>query len=168
MVYLFHLFRVDAYGRIFQAQSRQVPGQKQADKLVFTRRFGSCLLRKQDALLKIRGGVILYLQILNQYVLLALLWFIVRCFCGIDGKLERLPAWIKKIFELLSKITLEIYVVQIGIITPLAKLLPFPLNWILLTSVILIGALILHFVSDKLVSGITLLFKKIKNKAKAD
>lgn len=114
------------------------------------------------------GGGILYLQILNQYVLLALLWFIVRCFCGIDGKLERLPVWIKKIFELLSKITLEIYVVQIGIITPLAKLLPFPLNWILLTSVILIGALILHFVSDKLVSGITLLFKKIKNKAKAD
>lgn len=101
-------------------------------------------------------------QIINQYVLLFVLWMVFCCFAGIDGKLEALPAWIKKIIGILSDITLEIYVVQIGIIPFFAKLLPFPLNWIVLTSVIVGGALALHFVCDKLVAGTTYLLKKIK------
>ena len=105
-------------------------------------------------------------QIFNQYILLFLLWMVFRCFAGIDGKLEALPAVIKKIITGISEITLEIYIVQIGIISFFAHLLPFPLNWLALTTVIVCGALLLHFVSGKLVSGGTYLVQKIKNRGK--
>lgn len=101
-------------------------------------------------------------QIINQYVLFFVLYMVFRCFAGIDGKLEALPIGLKKIIRILSEITLEIYVVQIGIIPFFAKLLPFPLNWLVLTSVILGGALVLHFVCDKLVAGSAYIIQKIK------
>lgn len=103
-------------------------------------------------------------QIFNQYILLFVLWMVFRCFAGIDGKLEALPAGIKKFFTVISEITLEIYVVQGGIIPFFAHLLPFPLNWLVLTSVIVCGALLLHFVSGKLVAGGNYLLQKIKNR----
>ena len=72
-------------------------------------------------------------QILNQFVLLALLTVTFRCFMSIDGWLEKLPEWIKRIITFISGITLEIYLVQIGIIDKL-NILPFPLNWLLITG----------------------------------
>lgn len=101
-------------------------------------------------------------QIINQYMLFLLLYFLVRCFAGIDAKLEALPRWIKRVLNFISEITLEIYLVQIGIIPFFAKLLPFPLNWLVLTSVIVAGAAILHFGTGKLLEGIQLLFKKLR------
>lgn len=91
-----------------------------------------------------------------------MLWLVFRCFAGIDGKLEALPVWLKKVVGILSDITLEIYVVQVGIIPLFAKILPFPLNWLLITSVIVGGALVLHFICGKLVSGTVYLLQKIK------
>ncbi len=101
-------------------------------------------------------------QILNQYILLLLLWFVFRCFAGIDGRLEHLPQWVKKIIGFISEITLEIYIVQIGIIPFFAKLVPFPLNWIVLTSVIVGGAFLLHFVTKQLVNGSVYLIQKVR------
>lgn len=90
-------------------------------------------------------------QIVNQIVLFLLLYFIFKSFAGIDGKLERMPAPVKSVFSFLSRITLEIYLVQIGIIPFFAALCPFPLNWLCLTGIILCGAFLLHFVCTRLV-----------------
>lgn len=82
------------------------------------------------------------LQIANQFVLFALLTVTFRCFMSIDGRLEKLPKWIKAVITFISGITLEIYLVQIGIIDKL-NFLPFPLNWLLITGVIVALAFIL-------------------------
>ena len=92
-------------------------------------------------------------QLLNQIVLLALLFFVFRCFAGIDRKLEKLPKPIKKIIEFISEITLEIYLVQIGIIKIFAEHFRFPINWLLLTAVIVAGAFVLHSAAKLLLKG---------------
>lgn len=88
-----------------------------------------------------------YLQIVNQIILLAVLAATFRCFASIDGKLERLPKALKNIISFISGITLEIYLVQIGIIDRL-NILPFPLNWILITTIIILLAFLLHKISQ--------------------
>lgn len=86
-------------------------------------------------------------QILNQIILLILLYFIFRCFSGIDNQLLALPKWINKIIQYISEITLEIYVVQYAIIPRICELgLIFPVNWVLLTLMIIIVAAVLHFI----------------------
>lgn len=87
------------------------------------------------------------LQIANQIILFVLLAVTFRCFMSIDGWLENLPKWIKAIITFVSGITLEIYLVQIGIIDKL-NFLPFPLNWLLITSVIVLLAFILNKISS--------------------
>lgn len=103
-------------------------------------------------------------QLLNQYSLFLLLYFVFRCFAGIDAKLEAMPRWLKRILEFIAEITLEIYFVQIGIIPFFAKLLPFPLNWIVLTLVIVAGAAVLHFGTQWLLKGFGFLFGKLHRK----
>ena len=83
------------------------------------------------------------LQIVNQIILFVLLVVTFRCFMSIDSWLEKLPKWIKSVITFVSGITLEIYLVQIGIIDKL-NFLPFPLNWLLITSVIVLLAVILN------------------------
>ena len=86
-------------------------------------------------------------QIINQAVLVVLLYFVMRCFAGIDNKLEAMPKPLKSIFQYLSDITLEIYVVQYALIDLIKSLgLKFPVNWLLLTAAILITATLLHIV----------------------
>jgi peptidoglycan/LPS O-acetylase OafA/YrhL len=87
-------------------------------------------------------------QIINQWVLFALLYFLFKCFAGIDQKLTALPQKIKTVTEFLSKRTLEIYLVQYPLIPLLAGVAPFPLNWFAITAAILISAYLLRFVSD--------------------
>lgn len=102
-------------------------------------------------------------QILNQIILLTLLYFLFATFAGIDDKLERMPSWIKSIVYFISDMTLEIYLVQYVII-PRLNLGPFPLNWIIITASIVISAFALHFVSNKvigLIEKVTGLSKKL-------
>lgn len=85
------------------------------------------------------------LQFLNQIAIFILLCCIFRTFCGLDGKLERMPKIIKTVVKFISDMTLEIYIVQIGIIEPIRNLGGvFPLNWIVLTAAILLAAFALH------------------------
>lgn len=84
-------------------------------------------------------------QIVNQVVLFVLLTVTFRCFMSIDSWLENLPKWIKAVITFISGITLEIYLVQIGIIDKL-NILPFPLNWLLITGVIVLAGSLLHYV----------------------
>ena len=85
------------------------------------------------------------LQFINQIAIFVLLFYIFRTFCGLDGKLEKLPSWLKRTIGFISEMTLEIYVVQYVIIGEIRRDgLPFPINWIALTTCILLAAFILH------------------------
>lgn len=82
-------------------------------------------------------------QIVNQVMLFILLIVVFRCFCSLDSKLENLPRYIKAVINFISGITLEIYLVQIGIINRL-NFLPFPFNWFVITTTIIVLAFTLH------------------------
>lgn len=101
------------------------------------------------------------LQIVNQIILFVLLAVTFRCFMSIDGWLENLPKWIKAIITFVSGITLEIYLVQIGIIDKL-NFLPFPLNWLLITGVIVLLAFILNKFSSLVQKPLLKLLNKDK------
>lgn len=85
-------------------------------------------------------------QPINQILIFAVLFFIFRIFAGIDHKLERLPNPLKAVIGFLSKITLEIYLVQYVIEDSLRSIAPFPLNWLVLTVTILVSAIVLHLI----------------------
>lgn len=101
------------------------------------------------------------LQIVNQIILFVLLVVTFRCFMSIDSWLEKLPKWIKSVITFVSGITLEIYLVQIGIIDKL-NFLPFPLNWLLITGVIFLLAFILNKISSLVQKPLLKLLKKDK------
>ena len=84
-------------------------------------------------------------QLLNWMTIFVLLFFIFCTFCGWDKQLEKLPPLLKNSIEIISEMTLEIYVVQYVIIDIIREIgLIFPLNWILVTICILLAAFILH------------------------
>ncbi|MGY6213112.1 acyltransferase family protein [Cytobacillus firmus] len=87
-------------------------------------------------------------QISNQIVLLVVLFYMFRCFVGIDSYLEELPNRFKGSINFISKITLEIYLVQYVIIPRLSHIL-FPLNWFVISATIIISAYILHLIGSR-------------------
>lgn len=98
-------------------------------------------------------------QIINQIILFTLLYFVLRCFAGIDSKLEALPIKIKSAISFIAEITLEIYVVQYMIIPRLAFLV-FPVNWAVITGTIIVSAFALHVVAGKVIAAIEIIIKK--------
>lgn len=86
-----------------------------------------------------------FFQPINQILIILLLYFFFRVFSGLDNKLEKLPKWIKKIVGFVASITLEIYVVQYVIIDELKAIAGFPVNWIVLSTTILLSATVLHW-----------------------
>ena len=105
-----------------------------------------------------------YLQIINQVLIFVLLFFIFWLFASLENKLQKLPDFVKKIFEFLSEITLEIYVVQYVIIDVIRPHLSFPLNWIAITTAIIVSAFVLHLICKYLIKGIEFLITNIKEK----
>lgn len=93
-------------------------------------------------------------QIINQIVLFVTLFFLFRCTYTLEAKLKSISGtklW--KVVTFLSDHTLEIYCVQYVLIGTIRDLgLSFPLNWLVLTSSILIAAALLRWVSQKLIS----------------
>lgn len=85
------------------------------------------------------------LQIINQYALLALMFGIFICVASVSGKLDRLPNKLKKSVSFIARITLELYVVQ-SLIIQTFKHLAFPLNWFVITGIILLSAIVLHYI----------------------
>lgn len=104
-------------------------------------------------------NVISEFQIINQYILLALLYFVFATVAGFDSKLEKLPNKLKKVIEIIGNHTLEIYLVQYVII-PKANILVFPINWIIITACIAASAIALRFVSQKII-GLIDKYKKV-------
>lgn len=105
-----------------------------------------------------------YFQICNQYILIATLFYILKSFAGIDSKLERLPKKLKKIINFISEITLEIYLVQYVIIPRFANIV-FPLNWLIITTCIILSAFLLHKVSALCINSINNLHLVIKGRS---
>ena len=107
------------------------------------------------------------LQILNQAAIFILLFFLFRTFCSTDGKLEKMPRWLKSAVTFISSITLEIYVVQSVLIEAIKRLkLPFPLNWLAVTAAIIAAAFLLHLVCELLYKGVDKLLSRIGRKVK--
>lgn len=97
-------------------------------------------------------------QILNQVILFVTLFVLFRCTYTLEPKLKEISntkAW--KVIEFLSDHTLEIYCVQYVLIDIVRGwALPFPLNWIVLTTFILTAATILRWVSQRLIKLINI------------
>lgn len=97
-------------------------------------------------------------QILNQIVLFFTLFVLFRCTYTLEPKLKSVSntkLW--KVVEFLSDHTLEIYCVQYVLIDMVREwALPFPLNWIVLTALILTSATILRWVSQRLIKIINI------------
>ncbi len=91
-------------------------------------------------------------QILNQLIIFALLYLMFRLFASLDGKLEQIPVWIKRIVTFIADITLEIYLVQYVLIDVIRNLkLPFPINWVTITASIILSAFVLHKICKPIV-----------------
>ena len=90
-------------------------------------------------------GFMPWLQPINQGLIMLCLWFVLRLFLSADRSFERSAPWLKRSASAVAGLTLEIYLVQIGLIDMLKSLgLPFPLNWLVLTAGILLAARALH------------------------
>ena len=95
-------------------------------------------------------------QIINQVILLALLFALFRLFMQQEEKLktiERTKFW--NMIRFIADRTLEIYLVQYVILEYL-KIGPFPLNWLILTTTIAVGAVILRGISQLIIKRIYL------------
>ena len=83
-------------------------------------------------------------QILNwSTIFISLVLIFITC-AGADSKLEAMPRGVKRVIEFISSITLEIYLVQNVLINAIRPLGHFPINWFLLTALIIATAFILH------------------------
>lgn len=106
------------------------------------------------------------LQFLNQIILLALMAGIFICTASLSDRLDKLPEPLKKTVNYLSAITLEVYAMQfmVGkeyiIIVDAFRKIAFPLNWLIITAVIIAGAAVLHCI----VKAPSAIHKKLKEK----
>ncbi|CVH77417.1 hypothetical protein BN3662_02177 [Clostridiales bacterium CHKCI006] len=110
------------------------------------------------------NGYFVEYQIVNQIVIFILLFFLMRWFSSIDRFLNRNPIWISKIINLIAKLTLEIYLVQYVLIDLVKNTeLFFPINWLIVSLLIIVTAYLLHifvkFLNDKIAD----MFVKGKN-----
>ncbi|SES78926.1 acyltransferase family protein [[Clostridium] polysaccharolyticum] len=118
-----------------------------ASKLIFSRR---------ESLSK--------LQFLNWIAIVCLLIYIFITFASLDEKLEKLPAWSKKGISFVSDITLEIYLVQYVLIDLIRPFGRFPLNWFILTGVILLLAYLLHVICNLFYKVVEKMAKRLGGK----
>ncbi len=102
-----------------------------------------------------------YLQIINQALILVLLFFMFWLFSSLDAKLVCLPKLFKITINFIAKITLEIYVVQSVIINLLRQHMVFPLNWLAITTSIIVSAYLLHLISQVVLRTISLCVARV-------
>ena len=104
-------------------------------------------------MLFVKRATISEFQLLNQIVLFISLFLLFRCTYTLEDKLKKhSDSWLWKIVEYLSDHTLEIYCVQYVIIDWVRNLgLSFPINWLALTTTILLAATALRWISQKVI-----------------
>lgn len=87
-------------------------------------------------------------QIITQICIFLLLFSIFRLFASLDSVFKSIPYNMRKVVTAISNITLEIYIVQYVIIELFRTIALFPLNWIIVTTLILIFANILNRITN--------------------
>lgn len=102
-----------------------------------------------------RSDILSNLQALNQVALIVLLYFVFRLFAALNTSFERVPQVIMKVVNFVADLTLEIYLVQYVLIDAIRPHFFFPLNWIVLTLLILGSAVVLHTVCKPIVAFAT-------------
>lgn len=102
-----------------------------------------------------RSDMLSNLQALNQVALIVLLYFVFRLFAALNTSFERVPQVVMKVVNFVADLTLEIYLVQYVLIDAIRPHFFFPLNWIVLTLLILGSAVVLHMVCNPIVAFAT-------------
>lgn len=104
-----------------------------------------------------------FLQIFNQLIIMACLYFVFATFMSLEGKLKKLnPKW-NGIIRFLAGLTLYIYIVQFVIIAWLEHL-AFPLDFFAISGLILVGAIVIYLIEKYVRKGIVALIGKAKKK----
>ena len=101
------------------------------------------------------------IQITVQIALIISVFFGVLMIYHMEGWLKKLPDWVLFAINFISAFTLEIYVIQNPIINFLCDII-FPINWILITATIFIGAVFTHVFINFTITSILMFTKKIK------
>jgi peptidoglycan/LPS O-acetylase OafA/YrhL len=85
---------------------------------------------------------LLALQIVNQYTIYLALFMVFTLMMRAEKRLENLPSRVKSVAGLVAKLTLQVYIVQFVIISQFEHL-AFPLNFVVITVLILAAAALL-------------------------
>lgn len=88
------------------------------------------------------------LQFINQLIIFSSLYHVLKSFSGIENQLDNLNKNMRTIIKFIADITLQIYAVQYVIIPEFSNLI-FPINWIVITFLIILTAYILFILSSK-------------------
>ena len=84
-----------------------------------------------------------------------------RWFCSVDKHLDKAPKWLYSAVGFIAKLTLEIYVVQYVLIEIVRNFgLFFPLNWAVLTALIVMCAFVLHIAIEFSTKAVKMAIKK--------
>lgn len=94
---------------------------------------------------------LLYFQFVTQLTLFGSIFYMFKVMQSMEDTFKTLPDKVKKIAVFISKLTLEIYIVQKPIISALERTVVFPLNWLLVTGAIVTAAIILHFICQGII-----------------
>lgn len=91
-----------------------------------------------------QGGVYSLQIIVQITLLLGIALFSCMIFLH-DDWFQQWPLWLMCVINFVSMLSLEIYVIQKPIISAMSYIV-FPLNWILITASIVLGAVILRII----------------------
>lgn len=100
----------------------------------------------------VRGDVNLYpAQIIVQITLLNGIALFVCMAYSLENWFRKWPEWLMTAINSVAALTLEIYVIQKPIIKALADIV-FPINWLLITSAILVSAVVLRILINAIIA----------------
>lgn len=131
---------------------RQIKIIQKSGVLKWITMFGLVIIYFCSKILFVRNNGIATFQILNQWILVALLIVLFYCFNSIEFKCRTMNN--TRFFQVISYIsqhTLEIYLVQYVIIPICAENFGFPINWFMCTFAILVSATLVRFIVKKFI-----------------
>ncbi len=99
-------------------------------------------------------------QIIVQATLLIGVGFFVYFVYRLDDWFKKWPSWLLASINFVATFTLEIYVIQKPIIKAFSGII-FPVNWIVITAVIILSAICLRIAIEAITVFIKILFSKI-------
>lgn len=112
----------------------------------------------------IRGDVSLYpVQIIVQITLLIGIALFVCVAYFLEDWFKKWPVCLLKIINFVATLTLEVYVIQKPIIYALSKIV-FPINWLLITTAIIVCAVILRIIINAIITCVEVGANRLKDK----